>query len=286
MDSKNPALKTLAYSDIFNFSLKEEEVWSYLISDKKITKKEFKAFLRDKRILVKNGLYFLKGREKNVKQREIKTKESLKKIEKAKKTANILSRIPSVYLIAITGSLSLLNSKKEEDIDFFIITSKNTVWITRLISVFVLKSLGVYRNKNEKNVKDKICLNMIIGENKLSLEKDRRDLYLAHEVIQVLPLFERNKTLTKFFKKNNWVENFLPNAFSSRKDLKILNKKIKLWQIRILRIFETFARKLQFIFMKKNITIETVNKDFLAFHAKDYRKEILKKFEKKIKKYE
>jgi D-beta-D-heptose 7-phosphate kinase/D-beta-D-heptose 1-phosphate adenosyltransferase len=286
MDSKNPVLKTLIYSDIFNFPLREEEIWLYLISDKKITKKKFKAFLKDKRILTKNDLYFLRGREKIVKQREIRTKESLKKLEKAKKTVDILSKIPSIYLIAVTGSLSLLDSKKEEDIDLLIITSKNTVWITRFISVFILRFKGIYRNKNEENIKDKICLNMVIGENKLSLKKNRRDLYSAHEVIQILPLFERDKTLAKFFKKNIWVEKFLPNSSYSKKDLKILNKKVKLWQIKILRLFEIFARKLQYIFMKKNITIETVNKDFLAFHARDYRKEILKEFERKIKKYE
>lgn len=286
MDSKNPVLKTLIYSDIFNFPLKEEEIWEYLISDKKITKKKFKVFLKEKAILSKNGFYFLKGRERIVKEREIRTKESLKKIEKAKKIARILSKISSIYLIAITGSLSLLDSKKEEDIDFFIITSKNTVWTTRLISVLILKYLGVYRKRNEKKVKDKVCLNMIIGENKLALEKERRDLYSAHEIIQILPLFERNSTLIKFFKKNNWVNDFLPNAFLSKKDLKISNKKVRLWQIKILSSFEFFARSFQFIFMKKNITIETVSKDFLAFHARNYRSKILKMFSNKIKKYE
>lgn len=286
MDSKNPVLKTLIYSDIFNFPLKEEEIWAYLIYDKKITKKKFKVLLKEKTILNKNGFYFLKGRERIVKEREIRTKESLKKIEKAKKIAQILSRIPSIYLIAITGSLSLLDSKKEEDIDFFIITSKNTVWTTRLISVLILKSLGVYRERNEKKVKDKVCLNMIIGENKLALEKERRDLYSAHEVIQILPLFERNSTLIKFFKKNNWVDDFLPNAFLSKKGLKISNKRVRLWQIRALSFFELFARNFQFMFMRKNITIETVSKDFLAFHARDYRSKILKTFSSKIKKYE
>lgn len=286
MDSKNPVLKTLIYSNIFNFPLKEEEIWVYLISDKKITRKKFQTFLKDKKISNKNGFYFLKGKEKLVKEREIKTKESFKKLEKAKKIAHILSKVPSIYLIAITGSLSLLNSKKEEDIDFFIISSKNTVWITRLISIIFLKYLGVYRKKNEKNVRDKICLNMIIGENKLTLGKNRKDLYSAHEIIQILPLFERDKTLTKFFKKNSWIRNFMPNAFSIKKELNFPSKKVKLWQIKILRIFEFIARSLQFMFMKKNITIETVSKDFLAFHARDYKSEILESFNNKIKKYE
>ncbi|MFH1186765.1 MAG: hypothetical protein V1697_01170 [Candidatus Levyibacteriota bacterium] len=286
MDSKNPVLKTLVYSDIFDFPLKKEEIWIYLISNKKISKKDFLLSFNEKRIVSKNNFYFLKGKSKNIKEREKRNKESLIKIKKARKIAKLISFIPSVYFIGITGSLALLSSRRKEDIDIFIITSKNTIWITRLFAILLLKTLGVYRKRAEKDVKDKICLNMIIGENKLSLEKNKQDLYSAHEAVQMLPIFERNKTYTKFLRKNSWIKKFLPNALLSKKKIEVPKRNIKMWQINMLRLLEPIARKAQYSFMKKNITIETVTKDFLAFHAVDYRSKILNKFNKKIKKYE
>jgi len=85
MDSKNQAIiKTLIYSDIFDFPLTKQEIWKYLISNKKISQKDFLKLLKNKKTLSKNNFYFLKGREEIIRKRKDRKKIGVNKIEKAK----------------------------------------------------------------------------------------------------------------------------------------------------------------------------------------------------------
>ena len=83
------------------------------------------------------------------------------------------------------------NADKQDDIDFFIITAKGTMWTTRLCSAFLLSAAGLRRTPNQKQVANKICLNMFMQEGDLSLPASERDLFSAHEVLQMVPLWER-----------------------------------------------------------------------------------------------
>jgi hypothetical protein len=282
MDSKkNVIIKTLSYSDIFDFPLNKEEIHKYLITDKKISEKDFTNFLKVKEISSIENFYFLSGREKIVKIRKKREKIGLSKIEKAKIIINSLVAIPSIYFLGITGSLALLNSEENEDIDLFMICAKDTVWITRFLTVMALKLSGSYRSRTDKFVKDKICLNMIIGEDCLEINHKRQDVYTAHEIVQLMPIFDRKNTYKRFLNSNLWVKKFMHN-FTIRNVFKA-SKKEKKWMVKILKFFEPFFREMQFYSMKKHITREIVTDNFLAFHPIDYRGKILKEFNKRIK---
>jgi hypothetical protein len=283
MDSKKSVtVKTLIYSDIFNFPLTKQEIWKYLISNKKVLLKDFEKLLESNNISKKDIFYFLKGREKIVEKRKKRTKIGLEKTKKAKKIINIISVIPSIYFVGITGSLSLLNSEEKEDIDLFMICAKNTVWITRFLCVIFLKSFGCYRGRGDIFVKDKICLNMIIGEDCLKIRQERQDLYTAHEIAQLMPIFERGKTYNKFINHNLWIKKFLPNSIG-KINHELIRRKKKKQIVNVLRILEPIFRKIQFNLMKKHITRETILDNFLAFHPGDHRSKILKEFNNRIK---
>jgi len=283
MDSKKKEIeKTLIYSDIFDFPLTKQEIWKYLISDKKIPKKDFLKLFKNGKLSSVNNLYFLKGREKIIEKRKSREKLGVIKLEKAKKMINLLSVIPSIYLAGITGSLALLNSKKEEDIDLFLVSAKNTVWITRFLAVIFLKSSGSYRGRTDMLVENKLCLNMIIGEDCLKIDNKRQDIYTAHEIVQLVPIFERNNTYKKFLNNNLWVKQFMPNSIG-KTNIKINIQKERKWVVSLLKVFEPFAREIQFYLMKKHITQETVLRNFLAFHPIDHRGKILKVFKRRIK---
>jgi len=283
MDSKKKEIdKTLIYSDIFDFPLTKQEIWKYLISDKNFPKKNFLKLFKNEKISGKKNLYFLKGREKIIEKRKNREEIGLIKMEKAKKMINLLSVIPSIYLAGVTGSLALLNSKKKEDIDLFLVSAKDSVWITRFLAVILLKLSGNYRGRTDKRVEDKICLNMIIGEDCLKIDSKRQDIYTAHEIIQLVPIFERSNTYKKFLNNNLWVKQFMPNSME-KTNIKIDIKKERKWAVSLLKVFEPFIRGIQFYSMKKHITRETVLKNFLAFHPIDHRGKILKVFKRRIK---
>ncbi|RJQ36049.1 hypothetical protein C4559_05605 [Candidatus Microgenomates bacterium] len=288
---KESIIKTLAYSDIFDYPLAENEIRKFLIecSAKKITlKKELKNISV---ISKKNKFYCFKNRTEIINKRMDREKESLLKFKFAKKIIFKLSLIPTVQLIGISGALSMNNCEKDDDIDLFIITSKKTLWTTRLFLIFLLEIMGKRRKRLEEDTKDKICLNFLIDESSIGFIKKRQDLYTAHEIIQLIPIFERNNMYKKFINSNYWIKNFLPN-FEFKRKIKHDNKSFInsllfyiLYFIMRFPSFEWFAKIIQFQFMKKHITKEIISNNFLAFHPNDQRKKTLDLFNKKLKIY-
>lgn len=295
MECKKAILQTLAYSDIFDYPLTKQQIWKFLISSEKIRKEEFnrtlitsslrsQALSREKQS--PEAFYFLPKRSKIINKRLLREKESEKKLRTAKKAAAILSKIPTIYLIGISGNLAMNNAKIEDDIDFFIITKKNTLWLSRLLMLFVLTFLGKRRKWKEKNVKDKICVNMLIDETALKMPK--QNLYTAHEVVQMRPIFERNGTHGRFIDANRWVGRYLPNIKhgTTQKNTTPNNTEnffsVVLCRVLFGSVFEYLAKRIQLYFIKKHQTTETVSNHFLAFHPIDYQGKILKEYNNRL----
>ncbi len=298
-------LKTLLYSDIFDFPLTKDELWHFLISDKKIEKTDFDEALRKLiqpenlifqreenkiGVIYKQGFYCLSGRQQIIKDRKSKLTEAYKKNHIAQRAAYYLSLIPTIEFIGISGSLALKNASINDDIDFFVIVKKNTLFMTRFWILCTLEWLKLRRKRNERSAIDKVCVNLLLDETKLTWSTGKRDLYVAHEIVQVIPLFERNNMYKKFMINNKWIEKFFPNikvnevSFLQRKwktnfySLKIINLILT-----ILR-FENIIRKVQYIYMKKYQTSEVVTNSFLAFHPIDYRAKIMNDLRTKYRK--
>ena len=97
--SKRSVFQTLAYFDIFGYPLTFEELFEYF------PEKTDKKFLQKK--AGKRKFYFLKGRSKTVSTRLRREKESNRKLHTSQKVSKILSFIPTVQLIAVSGALSM-----------------------------------------------------------------------------------------------------------------------------------------------------------------------------------
>lgn len=289
MDNREVAiLKTLLYADIFDYPLKEEEIFKFLISPKAIEKRLlFDRLKKSKsKIKLKNRYYFIKGKEDLVKKRIRREKISSGKLVKAKKLIEKINIIPSIKFIGISGALSMKNSDKKDDIDVFVITEKNLVWTTRFFLVILLKLLGSYRDRESKNYSDKICLNMIIDENKMAFNKNNQDLYTAHEIAQIIPVFDKDNTYNKFINLNAWVKKHLPHTTGKKliylKRQKNIMENILIIFFRIIFI-ERILKFIQLRYMKKNITKEIIKDGFLGFHPFDYKSYVLNRYKAKIK---
>ncbi len=282
-------IKTVLYSDIFDYPLTSEQVWKFLLSQKKIKRRDFKKVLDTIKmpIIEKNGWYFLRGREKILQKRTERKKESDRKLEIAKAVSKVLSAVPSVLLIAISGGVSVDNADKNDDIDFFIVTKANSLWQSRLMLILLLKIMGKHRSRKGRKVADKICLNMLMDEKNLSFSKDRQDLYTAHEILQLRPIFSRDKTYEKLISKNLWVKKYMPNAIEeiNIKGARIKNRKQPVIIKYLLLATEFLVKEIQLWYIKRHIGQETVTKGMLAFHPVDHKKEIMKSFEQKLKRY-
>ena len=293
MDSSEKLIvKTLLYSDIFDFPLSEEEIWKYLICEKKVSEKHFAKSIKKINSVVfrKHNYLFTTDRESIVKKRLKRIKESKIKLEIAQKIISKLFLVPTVMFMGISGNLSMLNSDKKDDIDIFVIVKKNKIWITRFFLIAMLKLMGVYRKKGEKVVSNKFCLNMLVDETSLKLSSGFQNLYTAHEVSQLMPIRERGGVYKKFIESNSWTSDFLPNIKDEIDKREVGHHTDRLFEklfsvILLIPFLEFFARAFQLHFINKNITSETVRNNFLAFHPRDYKSEVLLQYNKSLLKY-
>jgi len=216
MQNKIFLLDTLLYFDIFNYPLTLNEFHTFLIG-KRISKRNLKESIRQERFIeAREGLYYLKGKKNIVEQRIFRDVISREKRKIAEDVVKWLAWFPSIQSIALSGSVACNNAKEEDDIDLFIITSPNTMWITRFFVYSFLKITGKMRGKKQKN--NLFCPNMFLSFD--SLEINQKNIYTASEILHLVPLLDKNSSFSCFLTINSWVTNFFPNTRIRRVELK------------------------------------------------------------------
>ncbi len=285
--AKKAIMQTLLYSSLFHFPLTKSELWEFLKSDKPVTTDAFNSVMKQlpRDIAHIDRYYFLKGQEQIVAERKRRLVVSQEKIILAKSHINKLSFLPTVLFIGISGSLAMTNARKADDIDLFIIVKKNTIWLSRLLLLLILSLFGLRRSKQSSHTANKICLNMLLDEQALLLPQDRHDVYTAHEIAQVYPLFERHQTYQRFLSANAWVKTYMPNVTSTTGITKYAISEKTGRQSSFIKFIEKVAGFIQLLYINRTITTETVNDRLLAFHPMDNRKKILKKYRELLSQY-
>ena len=237
--------------------------------------------LRSKKVDFSQGYYYFVDRQQLVAIRQYREDWSKAKIKRAKKIAKFLSFIPWIKLIGITGALAMKNADKKDDIDLFFITSKDRVWLSRGVIVLILRVSGLYRRPNKKT--DMICPNMFVAEDRLKMGPE--DLFIAHEIVQMKPIFDRGGVYQKFLKENRWVKKFLPNAILNDTQNMTRNpQKIFNFQFSIFNLAEALARRFQLWYMSKKRTTEVVSENLIKFHPQDVRGWVLKEYQERLQK--
>ncbi len=274
-------LKTLIYANIFGFPLKGYEVLKWLIGrETSLIKVEqgLNRLVKKKKIQTFKDFYFLKRKKKLIDKRLRRQKISKNLLLKAKILTQVLKIIPWVKLVGISGGLAVDNCSRKDDIDLFLITDKNRIWLSRFFATVIFDFLRVRRKVNMKPMQasGKFCFNTILDEE--HLEQSFKDSYTAHEVLQMRPLWQKEGIYTKYLSDNDWAFEYLPNWTSRIKYSKIKKDK----GTKVVDLLEIIARWLQIKLMKKSTGLERVEEGGLYFHPLDKRAGILKEYYKKI----
>lgn len=277
---KEAILKTLVYSDIFDYPLTKEEIHKFL-TGKKTKQKSINEILDKTVEISKNGKFFcLKGRESIFRKRKEREKESKEKLRENIKLIKLLRFLPFIKFVGISGGLSIKNAEKDDDIDLFIITSNN-IWTARFFSILLFKLLKKHRSRKTRDVKDKFCLNMFIRGDSLAFEDNKKNIYTAREILQIIPVINKGGLYEKFIKENSWVFGFFPNFYSKNSGDLEPNFKNSVFTIPI----ELVLKKVQLILIKRKKTREIVENGLLAFHPFDFSAFVLKKYQEGLRKY-
>lgn len=271
-------LTTLMYSDMFHFAPTKEEIWRLLISNTAYTKRDVFASLvllcEKGAIAVYDGQYCFPTRHILIKKTQKKALWSRNKYVHAVMLTRHLAVIPTVLFIGISGSVAVRNARADDDIDLFIITKRDSLYKTRFMLIIVLELFRVRRRPHDTNVANTLCVNTLIDDSALSWPSQFRSVYVAREIAQVVPIFERNGTYRNFMDANRWITMYLPHTLASLQHSPQSTQKenifIQMIQYIGICIPEWFARMVQQTYMKKHRTREFVSKHALFFHPVDY----------------
>jgi hypothetical protein len=118
----------------------------------------------------------------------------------AKKYSERISKFPFIKGVFISGGLSKNYFHQHSDIDYFIITTKNRLWLCRTIFILYYKLLS-------KKKKEFFCLNYFISEADLTIPD--RNQFVATEIATLLPMVNHDLYI-QFLQTNDWYTSYFP----------------------------------------------------------------------------
>lgn len=306
-------LNTITYFDLFDYPLSLTEIYRYLFTGGmqggEFSLLEIEECLKNSEFLKKHispatrGFYFLKNRESIIETRLERYNLSAKKFKIARRAVRIFKYLPFIKTVAVCNSLGSNNAREDSDVDLFIITEANRIWLTRLLLITLIFILGLRPTLDK--TKDKICLSYYITTEHLDISDTRilnDDIHLVLWLAGFVRLYERDDYFNKFYQANNeWLKKYLPNwqphqpgyrrrvedNFLSRASYKVGEF---LAQKEYGDYFDSLAKQLQIKYMsqhKKDLAVRHKNwviieDDILKFHVNDRRQQYLDLFEQKI----
>lgn len=289
-------LRTIIYYDIFHYPLTEKD----LIKNCHLSEKEFSLcisaleFLIQKGIIYKMGDYYsLSNNNDEILRRKTGNEEAKKWIKKAHFFSRLISWFPFVRGVSLSGSLSKGFVDDDPDIDYFIITKPNRLWITRsLLTAFkIIFLLNSYKY---------FCLNYFVALNTMEIEE--KNLFTATEIITMIPEYGI-ASKQHFYEENNWVKAFYPNFQFEN----VSNNQVE--KVNIIKgFFELFfygklGDMIDDWFMKINIKFRKLKfgkqfneadfmqafkstKNISKHHPENFQKKVMSKFQSKVKEIE
>lgn len=192
-------LATITIAHHFGSAFTRQQLHKYLKF--KMDEKAFNALidelLNDQKIIEQNRLLFSEDIEHLCLQKKKWSKELF---NKNRKYLLFICALPWVKYIGLTGANSFESCNQKDDVDLFIITSHDRLWICYLMLVLFTKLIGK---------RETLCINFLIDENNLEIQE--KNYFTAIQIAQMMPVYD-----TGFHKRlineNNWISEILPNV--------------------------------------------------------------------------
>jgi len=199
-------LRTVAYSDVFDYAPGPAEVHRYLDG----TRATADAVRRTLADLVPTWLcgddeaFALAGREELLPLRRRRHEAARRLWPAAVRWGRRLGRLPFARMVAVTGALAVDNVEPGADLDYLVVTEPGRVWLCRSL---VIQTVRLARLDGVV-----ICPNWLLAADALDLP--RRDLFVARNLAQMVPITGAEVDL-RMRAANAWTLDLLPNAEGS-----------------------------------------------------------------------
>lgn len=233
-------------------------------------------------IVFLNGFYALPGRQELISKRLQNHTFGVKRERLVSNFKKIFLYIPFVRSIALNGSQAFGQQRPGSDIDLFVVTDPNFLWIARTGLTSALQLFGVRRHG--KKISNRFCLNHYIAGPKAI--HTGRNLYSALEYLKLRPLTNeyfvatfknQNPWITAFFPQHPILENYYSHTINKEPLVKVFFEKVL--NNNFGKFIEKQLGKLQLgrIRQEKHILVAH---DELSFHPDSKQENLLARFYK------
>jgi len=222
-------LKTLLYFDIFHYPLQADEIRKFLCIaiSRELFFETLLGLLAKKMIFSHIGYYSIHDNPLLVQRRAKANKKAESLLIKAKRIGKFLYHFPFVRAVAISGSLSKNVADEYSDIDFFIITGANRLWVARTMMHLFKKLTYITGSQHQ------YCMNFYINESNLKINEE--NIFTAIEIKTLVPV-SGNQVMNNFLNRNSWADDWLPGfsgkEHQQKKEKKVWIKKLIEWVLR------------------------------------------------------
>lgn len=199
-------IKTLIYFDVFNYPITFKELLDFMqapIDEEELLEKGLEDLCEQQLVFNLEGYYTLQNNKELVTRRLAGNKHAQTFVKIAFKNAKLIGSFPYIRGVGISGSLSKGYMDESGDVDFFIITEPERLWIARTLLI-------LYKKIFLLNSRKFFCVNYFIDTNHLEIPD--KNIFTATEILTLIPAY--NHTVFKsFMEKNSWTKKYLPNKF-------------------------------------------------------------------------
>ena len=180
--TENSIIWVLLYFEIFKHPLKASEIHQFIGVDIKWKQlSEALNELTNRQILQRAGDYLLLNLgPAHISRRENGEQLFEIRMNTALKNAGIIARCPFVRGVYLSGTISKGVMYKNSDIDYFIVTAPNRVWVAKF---FLLLYKKIFLGNNYHN----FCINYFTDTDHLKIEEQNQ--FTATELVTLIPTY-------------------------------------------------------------------------------------------------
>jgi len=199
MDFRENVQATLLYFDLFDHPLSASEIYTFF--PQKMGEEEFEKQLSRQPFRSADGLFHVRRNDEVVFARRKRERKARTMLYASRVVGSCLKYFPFVRGVYLSGSLSKGVNPGDADVDLFIITPEDRLWICRSI-------LTAFKKMFLFNKKKFLCPNYFVSEGHLEIPE--KNIFTATELITLRPLYNASM-LQRLLDANRWISLFFPN---------------------------------------------------------------------------
>jgi predicted nucleotidyltransferase len=212
--------KVFQVSTYLNFPLTLDEIATYFLPKSRISGEELRSLIvgghfADIPFQLRGGYLFASTIQSETARLE-REQMSAAKLLSAAEFAVILTRlVPFIRTVAVTGSVAYGSASKWDDIDLFIVTKQNRLWLSAFMALVLVRIRKLLALRPP--YLSPFCLSYVHDEQGFAREsqKNRTNALFARELLKARPVAGVNH-YRKILEENGWVANFYSKPYATR----------------------------------------------------------------------